>query len=79
MKEDLRTIGVDKQFRRDVVFCRIWNSDEWIDSVQALAEDREGDDISPPIKSSESPTQVKVMDNWLRLLLASLTVSLSVF
>ncbi|KAK6764783.1 hypothetical protein RB195_024925 [Necator americanus] len=60
MKEDLRTLGVD----------RIWNSDEWIDSVQALADDREGwaelssswhtsakmrviasgDDISPLIK-----------------------------
>ncbi|KAK6735676.1 hypothetical protein RB195_018730 [Necator americanus] len=41
-KEDLRTLGVDRQFRRDVSFHRIWNSDEWIDSVQALAEDREG-------------------------------------
>lgn len=42
VKEDLRTLGVDRQFRRDVRFRRIWNSDEWIDSVQALAEDREG-------------------------------------
>ncbi|KAK6736131.1 hypothetical protein RB195_019044 [Necator americanus] len=42
VKEDLRTLGVDRQFKRDVRFRRIWNSDEWIDSVQALAEDREG-------------------------------------
>ncbi|KAK6736725.1 hypothetical protein RB195_019431 [Necator americanus] len=42
VKEDLRTSGVDRQFRRDVRFRRIWNRDEWIDSVQALAEDREG-------------------------------------
>ncbi|KAK6743846.1 hypothetical protein RB195_010882 [Necator americanus] len=42
VKEDLRTLGVDRQFRRDVVFRRIWNSNEWIDSVQGLAEDREG-------------------------------------
>ncbi|KAK6765059.1 hypothetical protein RB195_025116 [Necator americanus] len=42
VKEDLRTLGVDRQFRRDVRFRRIWNSDEWIDSVQTLAEDREG-------------------------------------
>ncbi|KAK6761171.1 hypothetical protein RB195_022293 [Necator americanus] len=42
VKEDLRTLGVDRQFRRDVRFRRIWNSDEWIDSVQVLAEDREG-------------------------------------
>ncbi|KAK6742716.1 hypothetical protein RB195_010154 [Necator americanus] len=41
-KEDLRTLGVDRQFKRDVRFRRIWNSDEWIDSVEALAEDREG-------------------------------------
>ncbi|KAK6730590.1 hypothetical protein RB195_007197 [Necator americanus] len=41
VKEDLRTLGVDRQFRQDVRFRRIWNSDEWIDSVQALAEDRE--------------------------------------
>ncbi|KAK6727868.1 hypothetical protein RB195_005503 [Necator americanus] len=41
VKEDLRTLGVDRQFRRDVRFRRTWNSDEWIDSVQALAEDRE--------------------------------------
>ncbi|KAK6741761.1 hypothetical protein RB195_009557 [Necator americanus] len=30
VKEDLRTLGVDRQFRRDVRFRRIWNSDEWI-------------------------------------------------
>ncbi|KAK6743078.1 hypothetical protein RB195_010381 [Necator americanus] len=42
VKEDLRTLGVDRQFRQDVRFRRIWNSDECIDSVQALAEDREG-------------------------------------
>ncbi|KAK6735973.1 hypothetical protein RB195_018937 [Necator americanus] len=42
VKEDLRTLGVNRQFRRDVRFRRTWNSDEWIDSVQALAEDREG-------------------------------------
>ncbi|KAK6729033.1 hypothetical protein RB195_006220 [Necator americanus] len=42
VKEDLRTLGVDRQFRRDVRFCRIWSIDVWIDSVQALAEDREG-------------------------------------
>ncbi|KAK6757721.1 hypothetical protein RB195_015499 [Necator americanus] len=42
VKEDLRTLRVDRQFRRDVRFRRIWNSDEWIDSVQALAENREG-------------------------------------
>ncbi|KAK6726427.1 hypothetical protein RB195_004629 [Necator americanus] len=42
VKEDPRTLGVDRQYRRDVRFRRIWNSDEWIDSVQALAEDREG-------------------------------------
>ncbi|KAK6761008.1 hypothetical protein RB195_022179 [Necator americanus] len=33
MKEDLRTLGVDGQFWRDVRFRWIWNSDEWIDSV----------------------------------------------
>ncbi|KAK6762514.1 hypothetical protein RB195_023295 [Necator americanus] len=42
VKEELMTLGVGRQFRRDVRFSRIWNSDEWIDSVQALAEDREG-------------------------------------
>ncbi|KAK6751949.1 hypothetical protein RB195_003393 [Necator americanus] len=41
VKEDLTTLGVDRHFRRDVRFRRLWNSDEWIDSVQALAEDRE--------------------------------------
>ncbi|KAK6744496.1 hypothetical protein RB195_011299 [Necator americanus] len=39
VKEDLRTLGMDRQFRRDIKFCRIWNSVEWIDSVQSLAED----------------------------------------
>ncbi|KAK6764050.1 hypothetical protein RB195_024397 [Necator americanus] len=42
VKEDLRVLGVDRQFRRDVKFRRTWNSGEWINSVQALAEDREG-------------------------------------
>ncbi|KAK6750209.1 hypothetical protein RB195_002293 [Necator americanus] len=42
VKEDLRTLGVDRQFRQDVRFRRTWNSDEWIDSVQVLAEDRDG-------------------------------------
>ncbi|KAK6762474.1 hypothetical protein RB195_023266 [Necator americanus] len=38
VKEDMRTLGVDRQYRRDVRFRRIWHSDEWIDCVQALAE-----------------------------------------
>ncbi|KAK6745723.1 hypothetical protein RB195_012067 [Necator americanus] len=42
VKEDLRTLGVDRHFGQDVRYRRIWNSDEWIDSVQTLAEDREG-------------------------------------
>ncbi|KAK6761228.1 hypothetical protein RB195_022334 [Necator americanus] len=42
VKEDLRTLGVDRQFRRDVRFYAMWSSIDWIDSVQALAEDREG-------------------------------------
>ncbi|KAK6765098.1 hypothetical protein RB195_025147 [Necator americanus] len=33
VKEDLRTLGVDRQFRRYMKFRRIWNSDEWIDST----------------------------------------------
>ncbi|KAK6761747.1 hypothetical protein RB195_022722 [Necator americanus] len=41
VKEDLRIFGVDRQLRRDARFRRIWNNDEWIDSVQAFAEDRE--------------------------------------
>ncbi|KAK6755703.1 hypothetical protein RB195_014222 [Necator americanus] len=41
VKEDLRTLGVDRQFRR-ARFRRIWNIDEWTDSVQVLAEDRQG-------------------------------------
>ncbi|KAK6761796.1 hypothetical protein RB195_022762 [Necator americanus] len=40
VKENLSTLSVDGQFRRNISFCRIWNSDEWIDSMQALAEDR---------------------------------------
>ncbi|KAK6757049.1 hypothetical protein RB195_015091 [Necator americanus] len=42
VKQDLRTLGGDRQFRRDVRFRRILSSDEWIDSVQAFAEDRKG-------------------------------------
>ncbi|KAK6735453.1 hypothetical protein RB195_018580 [Necator americanus] len=42
VKEDLRPLGVDRYFRRDVRFRRIWNNEEWIESVQALAEDRGG-------------------------------------
>ncbi|KAK6763270.1 hypothetical protein RB195_023833 [Necator americanus] len=42
VKKDLRTFGVDKQFSREVKFRCLWSSDEWEDSVQALAEDREG-------------------------------------
>ncbi|KAK6735311.1 hypothetical protein RB195_018483 [Necator americanus] len=42
VKEDqTHSLRVDRQFRRDVRFRKIWTSDEWIDSVQALAEDRE--------------------------------------
>ncbi|KAK6764588.1 hypothetical protein RB195_024784 [Necator americanus] len=29
-EEGLRTLGVDKRFRRDVRFRRIWTSDEWM-------------------------------------------------
>ncbi|KAK6762804.1 hypothetical protein RB195_023491 [Necator americanus] len=48
--------------------CRIWNSDEWIDSVQALAEDREswaelfsgtahlGEDVSDRVRLSLAMT-----------------------
>ncbi|KAK6740948.1 hypothetical protein RB195_009039 [Necator americanus] len=42
MKEDLSTLGLDRQFRRDVRCRRISNGEERIDSVQILAEDREG-------------------------------------
>ncbi|KAK6750849.1 hypothetical protein RB195_002676 [Necator americanus] len=42
MKEDLKILGVGGQFGRDARLRRIWNSDEWIDSEQALAADREG-------------------------------------
>ncbi|KAK6749782.1 hypothetical protein RB195_002033 [Necator americanus] len=42
VKEDLRTLGMNRQFRRDERVRRILNSYEWIDSVQALAENREG-------------------------------------
>ncbi|KAK6752941.1 hypothetical protein RB195_003999 [Necator americanus] len=41
VKEEMRILGVDIQVRRDVGFRRIWNSDEWIDSVQTFAKDRE--------------------------------------
>ncbi|KAK6760858.1 hypothetical protein RB195_022069 [Necator americanus] len=41
VKEELSILGVDRQFWRDARFRKIWNSDEWINSVQALAEDRE--------------------------------------
>ncbi|KAK6763636.1 hypothetical protein RB195_024088 [Necator americanus] len=40
--EDLRTLGVDKQFRRDIKFRTMWNSDDWSDCVHALAENRKG-------------------------------------
>ncbi|KAK6761761.1 hypothetical protein RB195_022732 [Necator americanus] len=39
VKEDVTTLGVDRQFSRGIRFHMTWNSDEWIDSVQALAED----------------------------------------
>ncbi|KAK6734603.1 hypothetical protein RB195_018036 [Necator americanus] len=42
VKEDLRTLGVDRQFSRDVKFRRLWNSDGWVDSMRTLAEDRTG-------------------------------------
>ncbi|KAK6752229.1 hypothetical protein RB195_003574 [Necator americanus] len=50
VKEELWTLGVDKQFGRHVRFRRIWNRDEWSDSVQfrkkrrkkKLEEDRQG-------------------------------------
>ncbi|KAK6733891.1 hypothetical protein RB195_017575 [Necator americanus] len=35
--EILCSLGVDRQLIRGVKFREIWNSDEWIDSVQALA------------------------------------------
>ncbi|KAK6733280.1 hypothetical protein RB195_017184 [Necator americanus] len=38
IKEDLRTLGMDRQFRRYVWFRRMLNSDEWIDSVQEHQE-----------------------------------------
>ncbi|KAK6761221.1 hypothetical protein RB195_022330 [Necator americanus] len=41
IKEELRTLGVDRMFRQDVMFRRKWNSDEWIDSMQAPTKDRE--------------------------------------
>ncbi|KAK6729815.1 hypothetical protein RB195_006708 [Necator americanus] len=41
VKEDLRTLGLDRQLRQGVRFRRICNSDEWIDFMQALPEDRE--------------------------------------
>ncbi|KAK6736499.1 hypothetical protein RB195_019281 [Necator americanus] len=42
VKENLRTLGMDWQFRPDARFRRLWNRDEWIGPVQALAEDCEG-------------------------------------
>ncbi|KAK6749489.1 hypothetical protein RB195_001850 [Necator americanus] len=42
VKEDLRTLGFDRQFSRDVKFRRLWNSDGSVDSMRTLAEDREG-------------------------------------
>ncbi|KAK6757053.1 hypothetical protein RB195_015095 [Necator americanus] len=39
VKEDLRTFGVGRQLKRDVRFCKTFNNYEWIDSVEALAED----------------------------------------
>ncbi|KAK6757473.1 hypothetical protein RB195_015349 [Necator americanus] len=49
VKEDVRTLDVDRQFSRDVKFR---NSDGWIDSMRAVVEDRKGsdtfkDDIPP--------------------------------
>ncbi|KAK6730117.1 hypothetical protein RB195_006900 [Necator americanus] len=41
VKEDLSTLSVDRLPRQGVRFRRIWKSDEWVDSAQALAEDRE--------------------------------------
>ncbi|KAK6762565.1 hypothetical protein RB195_023333 [Necator americanus] len=41
VKEDLRRLGVNMLFRRDVSFCGIRNSDEWINAVEALPENRE--------------------------------------
>ncbi|KAK6762357.1 hypothetical protein RB195_023174 [Necator americanus] len=38
VKEDLRTLNVVIQFRRDVRFRTIWNSGKWINAVQALAK-----------------------------------------
>ncbi|KAK6763395.1 hypothetical protein RB195_023918 [Necator americanus] len=40
--KDLRTLGVDRQFTRDVKFRRLWNSDGWVDSMRSLAEVRAG-------------------------------------
>ncbi|KAK6761088.1 hypothetical protein RB195_022234 [Necator americanus] len=42
VREDPRMLGVERHFGRDVRFRRIWSNDEWIDSKQALAGDREG-------------------------------------
>ncbi|KAK6756168.1 hypothetical protein RB195_014514 [Necator americanus] len=42
VKDDLGTLGMHRQYKEDVCFHGIWNNDEWINSVQALAEDREG-------------------------------------
>ncbi|KAK6763512.1 hypothetical protein RB195_024002 [Necator americanus] len=35
-------VRVDRQFRRDERFRIMWNSDDWNDTVQALAVGREG-------------------------------------
>ncbi|KAK6752529.1 hypothetical protein RB195_003757 [Necator americanus] len=44
VKEDLRTLGVNRQFSRDVKFRRLRNSEEWVDSMRILAENRTGRD-----------------------------------
>ncbi|KAK6755920.1 hypothetical protein RB195_014358 [Necator americanus] len=36
VKEEMRTFVKDRQLRRDVMFCRTSNSEEWIASVRAL-------------------------------------------
>ncbi|KAK6761243.1 hypothetical protein RB195_022343 [Necator americanus] len=76
VKEDLRTLGVDRQIRRDARFRRTWNSDEWIDWQkiekvwQSCVQGRHtsakmrviasGDDISPPIKSKSCEVYKRV-------------------
>ncbi|KAK6762948.1 hypothetical protein RB195_023598 [Necator americanus] len=46
VKEDLRTLGVDWQFSRDVKFCRLWNSDGWVDSMRITATRSQRDIVS---------------------------------